>query len=295
MKLQRKSVKGFTLIELIIVMAIFGIIMTALIQFVNPVEKAYNSTELMSQQRYAQNNMIKYVTESTKYANAVCIIESSTIQSPQDARAFYWNNIISKMSYVDEIDSSGVAQMAPYVASDIQVIEINRHLSYGGRHGYFTKLSKGTGADYVALKNVYGKHDYRILITGFEDRGGGIGSSYDVSITSIYERNGAEYKLTSTDSVRLEGGNLIKDVGAGVLRSSNGPTLGETNPSHYPEHDPSIAADVFTYYGEGGVLMGTKPSSHFGDITDAQLKTGSYPSGVKNSYICYVSMDDPTN
>ena len=40
----KKKLKGFTLIELIIVLAIFGIILTLVMSFIDPVEKVMTTT-----------------------------------------------------------------------------------------------------------------------------------------------------------------------------------------------------------------------------------------------------------
>ncbi len=63
-----KKIKGFTLIELIIVMAIFAILMAAIMRMFTPIRATYVDSTLYEAQRTSQNGVITYVTESVRYA-----------------------------------------------------------------------------------------------------------------------------------------------------------------------------------------------------------------------------------
>jgi prepilin-type N-terminal cleavage/methylation domain-containing protein len=52
----KKKIKGFTLIELIIVMAIFGAIMAAAVGLMSPVSKVFRNTAQYEQTRAAIDN-----------------------------------------------------------------------------------------------------------------------------------------------------------------------------------------------------------------------------------------------
>ncbi len=64
----KKILKGFTLIELIIVMAILAILMAAIMNMFKPVRETYVDATLYETQRTAQNGVVTYITESIRYA-----------------------------------------------------------------------------------------------------------------------------------------------------------------------------------------------------------------------------------
>lgn len=64
----KKILKGFTLIELIIVMAILAILMAAIMNMFKPVRETYVDATLYENQRTSQNGIVTYITESIRYA-----------------------------------------------------------------------------------------------------------------------------------------------------------------------------------------------------------------------------------
>lgn len=69
----KKILKGFTLIELIIVMAILTILMAAIMQMFKPIRETYVDSTLYENQRTAQSGIIQYINESLRYATDVGI------------------------------------------------------------------------------------------------------------------------------------------------------------------------------------------------------------------------------
>ena len=63
-----KKIKGFTLIELIIVMAIMAIIMAALLNIMKPIRRTYVDSTLYESQRNAQSGITRYISESIRYS-----------------------------------------------------------------------------------------------------------------------------------------------------------------------------------------------------------------------------------
>lgn len=63
-----KKIKGFTLIELIIVMAILTILMAGILNMMKPIRATFLDSTLYESQRTTQNGVIKYITENTRYA-----------------------------------------------------------------------------------------------------------------------------------------------------------------------------------------------------------------------------------
>lgn len=74
----KRKFKAFTLIELIIVIAIFGIIMTGLMNFFRPIRETYVDSTLYEQQRTTQNGILEYLCETTRYADAMYIYDNGS-------------------------------------------------------------------------------------------------------------------------------------------------------------------------------------------------------------------------
>ena len=68
-KYSNKKLRGFTLIELIIVMAIFGVIMAAAISLMSPVGKIFRNTAQYEQTRAAIDNTQRYLSGTLRYAD----------------------------------------------------------------------------------------------------------------------------------------------------------------------------------------------------------------------------------
>lgn len=76
-----KKLKGFTLIELIVVMAIFSIIMLAALKLVDPVEKVMNNTSVQEKNAAYVDNMEDYLHSSLKYAEFLRVYEGDFCKS----------------------------------------------------------------------------------------------------------------------------------------------------------------------------------------------------------------------
>lgn len=72
----KKMSKGFTLVELIIVMAIMTILMTGLMQLMKPIRSTYVDSTLYESQRNVENGIGQYITESVRYATDIGIYSS---------------------------------------------------------------------------------------------------------------------------------------------------------------------------------------------------------------------------
>lgn len=80
MKKIKRSRKGFTLIELIIVMAIFSIIMTLVMSFIDPVSKLMKKTSIRERTNSYVDNIGEYVDNSLRYAKFVQIHEGGLFE-----------------------------------------------------------------------------------------------------------------------------------------------------------------------------------------------------------------------
>jgi prepilin-type N-terminal cleavage/methylation domain-containing protein len=73
------KVKAFTLIELIVVMAIVAIMMAAIMKFFEPIRVIYNDATFYEQRRSVTNSMVKYTTESIRYAKYLGIYSQNEV------------------------------------------------------------------------------------------------------------------------------------------------------------------------------------------------------------------------
>lgn len=73
-----KKLKGFTLLELIIVMALMSILMVGIMNMFKPIRSVFVDSTLYESQRTTQNGMVKYITESTRYATNVALDNKSS-------------------------------------------------------------------------------------------------------------------------------------------------------------------------------------------------------------------------
>ncbi|MDE6132548.1 MAG: type II secretion system GspH family protein [Oscillospiraceae bacterium] len=104
----KRKLKGFTLVELIVVMALMSILMLAIMKMFQPIRDTYIDSTQYEAQRTAQNGVIQYITESVRYATDMGVYNDvSTAPSAVDSfiKAYCINNNIT--------DTSGSA-IAPY-------------------------------------------------------------------------------------------------------------------------------------------------------------------------------------
>jgi prepilin-type N-terminal cleavage/methylation domain-containing protein len=73
------KVKAFTLIELIVVMAVVAIMMAAIMKFFEPIRMIYNDATFYEQRRSVTNSMVKYTTESIRYAKYLGIYSQNEV------------------------------------------------------------------------------------------------------------------------------------------------------------------------------------------------------------------------
>lgn len=133
MKKRLKSLKGFTLIELIVVMAILVSLMTAILQLMEPVQEAYRDSTIYEQQRTVENGIISYIAESTRYAKAISIIDQGiNIDTDNDGSAdiFGVSNLTAAANYF--INKNGLA-VADYKNIEVIVIDRSTKFKYKGK------------------------------------------------------------------------------------------------------------------------------------------------------------------
>lgn len=77
-----KKFKAFTLIELIVAIAIFGILMTGVIQLIAPINSAATESKVLNNQQMVENSILTYIGENTRYASNMLIVEEGVKLTP---------------------------------------------------------------------------------------------------------------------------------------------------------------------------------------------------------------------
>lgn len=75
MNKKKTTLKGFTLIELIIVLAIFSVIMTLVMSFIDPVSKLMTKTSVRERTSAYVDNINEYVSKSIRHAQNIWVYE----------------------------------------------------------------------------------------------------------------------------------------------------------------------------------------------------------------------------
>ena len=97
---KRKNLKGFTLIELIIVMAIFGILMVAVMQVITPLNKLSKRASIQEANAAVVDNMKAYLEGTLRYADCVEVFNGGLTDND--------GNLFSEMSKSKIREQQGV-------------------------------------------------------------------------------------------------------------------------------------------------------------------------------------------
>ncbi|MDR0947576.1 MAG: type II secretion system GspH family protein [Ruminococcus sp.] len=79
---RKKKLKGLTLVELIVVMAVFAILMLGIIRLFDPIKTTYSDATQYEQRRTVTNAIVRYLTESVRYAKYMGVYSTDDVSAP---------------------------------------------------------------------------------------------------------------------------------------------------------------------------------------------------------------------
>ena len=79
-----KKFKGMTLVELIVAIAIFGIIMAGVMNMIRPVQESAADAKIFNYQKNAEEAVVTYIGEQLRYANNILIAEQGAVFETTD-------------------------------------------------------------------------------------------------------------------------------------------------------------------------------------------------------------------
>lgn len=138
----KKVLKAFTLVELIIVMAILVIFMSAIMNMFKPIRETYVDATLYESQRTAQNGIVQYMTESIRYATDLGIYTKNTngVNTLTDA-VEHFNKSYLKANGIDPDDTANATKVSDtleLIKRNAEVIVIDYSYNYEYNGGNYT-------------------------------------------------------------------------------------------------------------------------------------------------------------
>ncbi|MGN0603965.1 MAG: prepilin-type N-terminal cleavage/methylation domain-containing protein [Oscillospiraceae bacterium] len=177
-----KKFKGFTLLELIIVMAVMSILMVGIMQMMKPIRTTFVDSVYYESQRNTQNGMITYLCDKLRYANNVGIYTSGSVGN---AITDFKDNVVDDTKYDTDL---------------IHVITIDnsRDYTYNGATGFHGRIvvnkPKATGYSIADADNPSSASARVALSEAYYGD-----CSYCISIDPTVTGTSPNYKLESFD------------------------------------------------------------------------------------------------
>ena len=257
--MKNKLIKGFTLIELIVVMAVMSILMVGIMQMMKPIRNTYVDATYYEAQRNTQSGIVTYITESTRYATKMGIYNEQTtaINNLSDAITAFTN----ATGYNSATDG------------DLNVITIDNKTQYkyndADSYGRIlrSKTATGTTSRLALGEAYYGKYTYSINVV-------------PVNIVPKHDDPSDPSKVTGKtfDGLKITVSSLLPSSLDQVNRA--GTTVGTNDVSGYK------------FVSTDGEVNCLNLSSPINGATDALYAGASTTANNANTYIIFTLLKD---
>lgn len=200
-----KKAKGFTLVELIVAMAVFAILMAGIMQIAVPMSDAAASNKVINNQRIIENNIVTYLGETLRYAtNLVVIDDYDASLTPKQA--------IEEFAAMNPVKANGDGYFAdPNNPTDAEMLKV-RVICFDHKDEYtFNNTAfKGKGRLISSVKN---RTDNNLQFTNIKQDG--TANLYEVFGNAYYDT--ADYTL----SAQVDKGLLYLNVDSDYYYNAN--------------------------------------------------------------------------
>lgn len=194
----KKKLKGFTLVELIIVMALMTALMLMVGLIMKPISQVFADTTKYTEDRYVMDGMAAVIDENLKYADKICVIYDADMygmagswldivadEMQVDEKKLQVLGIINKLpassSWADDfttnsgVEATGRIYKSAYVDGARKVWLVGGEAFYGDG-SYFVNLENTAGVDHMAAG------DIRYTIYSFDPKQYAKRDSLDIDI-----------------------------------------------------------------------------------------------------------------
>lgn len=122
MNKKKKTLKGFTLIELIIVLAIFSVIMVLVMSFIDPVSKLMSKTSVRERTAAYADNIGEYVDKSVRHAKFIRVFENGLCDTSNPDKSL--SEEAAVQAFVDDYFDEAVNNKLQPVKGKVRVLKL---------------------------------------------------------------------------------------------------------------------------------------------------------------------------
>jgi prepilin-type N-terminal cleavage/methylation domain-containing protein len=290
----KKTLKAFTLVELIIVMLIMTILLAGILQLFKPVRAAYQDAAYLENKRTVCNAVAKYMTESLRYAQFVGAFTATDIGFSAPAAA----NISDNTSNLN----AGAEKAAQALFDDI---EANKEL-YGLDEAKLDKIAPYMQViciDYTPV--VYNNQSFTGRIYRFNFDSSYSSSSNDYGLpTSSHMSFGADYYGANTYGISATIDGKIFNVSASTLGLFNDDPDNDITTADVVNATNSMITsstavefrNVFTTTAKGALYYGADnpaPGNGIPDMLESGHTSGGTlaSSSIKQYFFAFIPAD----
>jgi prepilin-type N-terminal cleavage/methylation domain-containing protein len=231
----KRKIRGFTLVELIVVMAIITILTAGILRLFAPIRNSYRDATYYQTKRDACNSISRYITESVRYAQYIGVYSSSEVGTDNTGAVKAAQNLLDSLSNATTGFNLPKEQINA-IGPKIKVIEIdysaNNSGNYSSKFGNrvysgrlwrynFSSPSAYANTSTDAVAGRYNSPSDSHMVLGkayYGDSSFGIKVTYDNNLLSVTAATQSTSSITPADAV-TDSNDIIKTDAAVKLQN----------------------------------------------------------------------------